>query len=712
MYNRSTPFRAPSQPLRHLLFAGLVALLLTAGVSLYHYGAAVRVDIDNLAIANSDSLQWTLAQLEVEYYQFEETLVRGSADSRVDLEDFSRKFDIFYSRAQTIRDGAGFRVVTETEAASAALSRLDRYLIETAAQIDAGPETLKQALPRLRQTTREMASEVRTISSYGVNALAERAKDQREQVFDSLIRLASLTAALLATVSAGFIITWWLWRYGRNQTQSLVFAKARLEAVIGTSIDAVIVVDQTGRVIEFNGAAEKVFGYTRAEAQGTLMHDLIVPHHMKAAHDAGFRRYRAGGVPRIAGHGLIGLQARRKNGSVFPAELSVTATRIGKKEIFVGYLRDITDRVAAEQELIDARDSAMAGERAQSEFVAVMSHEMRTPLNGLLGTLDLLVETPLDATQRRFVESMQKAGEILLSHVNNTLDVERLDAGKFSLVREPFAPMEVADEIVQTQAGAAAARGNQLVAVAEGRLPEAVEGDALRIRQVLINLVGNAIKFTRNGKISVEVEYHRDQGQLEYRVIDTGIGIPADQAERIFDDFVTLDPELSREATGSGLGLSIARRLMRAMRGEIGVESDVGKGSAFWITLPAPVVLPIPAPRAPLRLTPKPQAPEPVMASAEVEASGGGAVRLSANAPLLLTPGSAPPRAAAANRRLRRTMPPGCRRRTRRSMCWWWKTTTSTASSCARCCAAADTVSTRRATGSRAWKSPPGAAST
>ncbi|MFD2172525.1 hybrid sensor histidine kinase/response regulator [Rhodobacter lacus] len=652
MHNRSSPFRAPSQPLRHLLFVGLVVVLVTAGVSLYRYGEAVRAEIDNLAIGNSDSLQWTLAQLEIEYYQLEEALTHGSPESHVDLEDFSRSFDIFYSRVETIRDGAGFQAVTETAAAAAAMARLGDYLTKTAALIDAGPETLKIAFPALRAETRALVTEVRTVSSYGVRALAERARDQREKVFESLIRLASLAAALLATVSGGFVITWWLWRYGRNQTQSLAFAKARLEAVIGTSIDAVIVVDHNGRVIEFNGAAEKVFGYSRAEAQGALMHELIVPGHMKTAHDAGFRRYRAGGVPRIAGHGLIGLQARRKDGTVFPAELSVTATRIGKVEIFVGFLRDITDRVAAEQELIDARDAAMAGERAQSEFVAVMSHEMRTPLNGLLGTLDLLVETPLDETQRRFVDSMQKAGEILLSHVNNTLDVERLDAGKFSMVREPFAPMAVADEIVQTQAGAAAARGNLLVAQAEGRLPDAVEGDALRIRQVLINLVGNAIKFTRNGQISVEVEYHRDGGILEYRVIDTGIGIPADQTDRIFDDFVTLDPELSREATGSGLGLSIARRLMRAMRGEIGVESDVGKGSAFWITLPAPVVLSMPAPRPPPRLTPKPHAPS--MASAQSAAAsaaeaGSGAILVSANAPLLLTPqnGPVPPRGGA-----------------------------------------------------------------
>ncbi|SOC04842.1 PAS domain S-box-containing protein [Rhodobacter sp. JA431] len=638
MSDTSNPFRERPQVWRNILFAGLVVLIFGAVAGLYRYGVSVRSEIDTLAIANSDSLQWTLAQLEVEYFHLEAAMTRADPAVPKTLSDLSRDFDIFYARVNTIREGKGFREVLTSAPAITAITRIATYTDTTAKIFDAGPEALTEALPALRDATDEIMPIVRDLSLGGVRAFAERSMAQREQVFASLIRLASLTAALLVTLSGGFVATWWLWRYGRNQTRSLYFAKARLEAVISTSIDAVIVVDQEARVVEFNGAAEKVFGYSRNEAIGAPMTDLIVPHHMKTAHDAGFKRYRAGGVPRIAGHGLIGLQARRKNGDLFPAELSVTATRIGKHEIFVGYLRDITDRVAAEQELIDARDQAMAGERAQSEFVAVMSHEMRNPLNGLLGTVDLLSETELDDTQRRFVDSMQKAGEILLSHVNNTLDVERLDAGKFSLTRAPFAPIALADEVVQMQSGTAAARGNQLIAHVEGDLPTAVEGDALRIRQVLINLVGNAIKFTENGTVSIEVEYHRDQGLLEYRVIDTGVGIPPDQTERIFDDFVTLDPELSREATGTGLGLSIARRLVRAMRGEIGVESEEGKGSAFWITVPVPVVLSMPEelthPPRDLDLTVPPRPQAPLKWGDEPEPT----IHVSADAPLVLKP--------------------------------------------------------------------------
>lgn len=636
------PFLGSRRRLRPFLFAGLVVVFLGAVGALYRYGVMVQSEIDNLAIANSDSLQWTLAQLEVEYFHMDGALLRARPDAPETMAEFGRSFDVFYSRVHTILEGRGFASIVTPEVAGPEIGRIDAFLHETAELVDAGPEALAPALPALRDRAGALEDDVRKISLEGVREFASRAMAQRERVFSSLMLLASLTTALLAAITAGLVITWSLWRFGMRQTGSLSAAKARLEAVIGTSFDAVIVVDHEGKVLEFNGAAERVFGYSHDEAVGRNLNDLIVPEAMKAAKVAGFKRYRTGGVPRIAGHGLIGLQARRKDGSVFPAEISVTATRIGRKEIFVGYMRDITDRVAAEKELIDARDAAMAGEQAQAEFVAVMSHEMRTPLNGLLGTLELLRETPLDASQTALLASMQKAGEILLSHVNDTLDVERLDAGKLSLTREPFAPMSVLDEIVQMQAGAAAARGNRLSTRTAGRLPEAVEGDAMRIRQVLLNLVGNAIKFTRDGTITLEADYHRDQSQLEYRVIDTGIGIPAAETERIFDDFVTLDPELSREATGSGLGLSIARRLMRAMRGQIGVESDVGQGSAFWISLPAPVVLSLQAPVAPMPVVKAPAPPAPLAPNAAApgaapcSADGGPAQRLSTSVEVLV----------------------------------------------------------------------------
>ncbi|MBD3788099.1 MAG: PAS domain S-box protein, partial [Sphingomonadales bacterium] len=471
--------------------------------------------------------------------------------------------------------------MTNPDVASA-VERITRFTTQTAAIVDRGPEALRAALPALRLSTAARAEHVRTVSLQGLREFTEEAKLQRERVFLALVRLALLTTALLGVLTAGLIALWWLWRFGMRQARSLRAAKARLEAVIGTALDAVIVIDQDGRVTEFNPASERIFGYQRDEAIGRRLADLIVPRAQAAAHERGFRRYLETGEARIVGRGLISLEARRRDGSKFPVELSVSTTRIGKRQVFVSYLRDITDRVSAERELIEARDRAMQGERAKAAFVAVMSHEMRTPLNGLLGTLDLLRETPLNTEQGRFVQAMEQAGQILLQHVNDVLDVERLDAGKLSFQRTAFDPAALAAQLIEAQRDAAAARGNRMELETLGALPGALEGDPIRIRQVLLNLIGNAVKFTTQGLVRVEIEYHAAAAELEFRVIDTGVGISPEDAERIFEDFVTLDPAQSREHTGSGLGLGIARRIIQAMGGRIGVESEPNEGSVFW----------------------------------------------------------------------------------------------------------------------------------
>lgn len=580
-------------PVPAIVWAGLLVLGLLAAIGgIFRYSADVRTEIDHLAIANSDNLQWSLAQLEVEFDRLRITLLESAptaeAPTPAALSEIAQRFDIFYARVQTVLEGQRFRAVVSNVEVNRSVETLQAFVARTAATVDRGPAALAAALPELRAETAGLAEDVRRVSLQGLREFAEQAKVQRERVFNALVRLAALTTALLGVLTAGLIAMWWLWRFGMRQARSLRAAKARLEAVISTALDAVIVIDQEGRVTEFNPAAERIFGYRRDEAMGRRLGALIVPGSQIAAHERGFRRYLETGEARIVGRGLVSLEARRRDGSKFPVELSVSTTRIERRQVFVSYLRDITARVSAERELIEARDRAMQGERAKAAFVAVMSHEMRTPLNGLLGTLELLRETPLDAEQDRFVQAMEQAGQILLQHVNDVLDVERLDAGKLSFSRRAFDPITLVTQLIEAQRDAAAARGNRMEMQSLGPLPAAIEGDPIRIRQVLLNLIGNAVKFTNEGLVRVEIEYHPGPSEIEFRVIDTGVGIAPEDAARIFDDFVTLDPAQSREHTGSGLGLGIARRIVQAMGGRIGVESEPGEGSVFWLTLPAP----------------------------------------------------------------------------------------------------------------------------
>jgi CheY-like chemotaxis protein len=221
-----------------------------------------------------------------------------------------------------------------------------------------------------------------------------------------------------------------------------------------------------------------------------------------------------------------------------------------------------------------------------------MSHEMRTPLNGLLGSLELLEQGDLDAVQRRHLATLRLSGELLLHHVNDVLDISRLDAAAHSFALEPIDPAAILRDLAESQAAVAAAAGNVIEVV----LPEAdritLLGDPRRLRQALLNLLGNALKFTRSGRITLAFTTgaeNEDGLAVEFRVSDTGIGIAAEDQSRIFEDFVTLDASYGRAAEGTGLGLPITRRLVTAMGGCIGVESAPGAGSSFWIRLSLPV---------------------------------------------------------------------------------------------------------------------------
>jgi len=374
-------------------------------------------------------------------------------------------------------------------------------------------------------------------------------------------------------------------RRAKNQQQRMI--SDRLAAMIDTSLDAVVVADEAGKFVDFNGAAQAVFGYERADIIGASMSETIVPPALRAAHAHGMERYRMGDDARVVGKGRVQLQAMRKNGQVFPAEVSISAVQQGGSKLFVSYIRDISAQVAAEASLVEARDQALAGERAKAELLAVMSHEMRTPLNGVLGTLELLEDTELSAAQRELLRILRTSGQLLLAQVNDVLDISRHDARSLDLVDEPLDAVTIANEVAAALSQVATERGNTISVTSLSGPSLNIMGDSRRLRQVLMNIIGNAVKFTQNGQISIEVEQLEDQGDwLELRVADEGIGIDQKDIDRIFVDFVTLDAGYSRQAEGTGLGLGITQRLVIAMGGTMGVESEPGAGSLFWVRVP------------------------------------------------------------------------------------------------------------------------------
>jgi signal transduction histidine kinase/ActR/RegA family two-component response regulator len=260
--------------------------------------------------------------------------------------------------------------------------------------------------------------------------------------------------------------------------------------------------------------------------------------------------------------------------------LSRTASRARRRDrIIQARLAD-----AKKQAEVQAQRAEQAS-KAKSDFLAMMSHEIRTPMNGVLGFANLLLETPLNAEQREFVETVQRSGDALLTIINDVLDYSKIEAGRMTIERIDFDLYSVCDEVRQILRSAIAERGLSVILSYDAALPRRIKGDPVRIRQVVLNLAGNAVKFTERGAVRIEVS-RLDADQVKISVVDSGIGISEEQLNRMFRRFTQADSSTTRRYGGTGLGLAISKTLVELMGGTIGVHSEPGTGSTFWFTLP------------------------------------------------------------------------------------------------------------------------------
>ncbi|MCD9146724.1 hybrid sensor histidine kinase/response regulator [Pseudophaeobacter flagellatus] len=566
-----------------LFFLSLLILPLLA-VQAVRMGLEVVHRLDGLSTAATDNMQWVLSQAEVEHLKLQsETLL---VEEPADLANVRRQFDLYYSRINTFVEGPLFADMRDSDRGGKVLRRLQARRATLVELIDVPDAQLMQNRAEILAQLEDNGDEVRELALLGVSMQVKGAEGKRLNLFALLSRMAFVVVALVAALAITALLLGGMYRRGRDLARERSKALSRMEAMISSSLDAILVVDREGTILAFNGAAETIFGYSRDEAIGASMERLIIPPHLRAAHRVGMDRYWQTSEPRLVGNGRVQLEGLRKSGEVFPVEVSLSVSRSQADLVVVSYIRDISDRIAAEEALRRARDDALAGEQAKANLLTVMSHEMRTPLTGILGAVDLLHLTDPDEEQLRYLNAMQVSGELLLNHVNDILQLSSLEAGVASEEASAFDLRQILDGLIESQKAAASNRGNQLTLNYHIKDGDYVVGRMRALQQALLNLIGNAIKFTNDGRITVEVEHSASPGQIAFHVSDTGAGIAEQDQKRIFEDFITLDASFGRGSEGTGLGLAITRRIVDSLGGTITCESELGEGSLFTLTLP------------------------------------------------------------------------------------------------------------------------------
>ncbi len=372
-------------------------------------------------------------------------------------------------------------------------------------------------------------------------------------------------------------------------------SEARYRAMFSSVGQPIITIDESGVVDALNPAAERLFGYTAREVVGGSMARLL-PSAFSVAPDGRLEFYRSvgGSAPLSDVRDFVG---RRKDGSEFPVEVTLASWRDGDRRYYTGALRDITAQREIEASLRRAKEAADHANRMKSEFLATMSHEIRTPMNGVLGALALVDGPNLDADQRQMLDIANRSGHALLQIIDDILDLSKLEAGKVEVEPLDFDTRATLADIVQLLHPTASGRALSLEATVSPGVPDRARADVRRIRQVLVNLIGNALKFTDRGGVSVRVlleePVQADGGfALRFEVEDTGIGIPADVLPNLFRRFTQADSSTTRRFGGTGLGLAISRELVTVMNGRIGARSSEGVGSTFWFTVPCQAAAP------------------------------------------------------------------------------------------------------------------------
>ncbi|WP_039017078.1 PAS domain-containing hybrid sensor histidine kinase/response regulator [Halocynthiibacter namhaensis] len=562
-----------------LLFVLLAVLLGMLSFSLYR-------QVQNLSAAGDGNTQWSLAQLETEYFRYKQTLHHHDETQPFNANDVRLRFDILVSRYNLTQTGTLGRLTQGDPRFEQPKAVIVTFIRDSDAifQSDA---PLKDNLHLLLELAHLAETNIHELGVLGAQVVASASSVRRLAIKRQLAQTSATVVLLMAALFLVVIHMRHLYQKSQLADRMLRDTSRFLSATVEGSLDGIIIMDNLGNIIDFNPAAEMIFQWSRDDVIMKPLIEVAVPQRLRATLLEDVQRSLSNDEPPAVNSERLILTAQRASGQEFPIEFNITPASDQRGTHYIAYFRDISQRAENERHLIEARDTAERANQAKSRFVAMVSHEMRTPLNGMLGVFDLLSNTKTTDKQAEYIDMAQSSGEFLLEHINDALDIIRTDSVDQPRIRSPFIAYDLAAKVVADLTPLANEKDLQITMEGSGNTLVQTCGDVEAIRRILTNLLGNAIKFSQDGTILVALNITANAytADLQVSVTDTGPGISPDRLEEIFHDYTVFERPEGRQHHSHGLGLAISRRLAQSMSGTVQVNSVLGQGSCFTFTV-------------------------------------------------------------------------------------------------------------------------------
>ncbi|MDA9053415.1 response regulator [Planktomarina temperata] len=567
-----------------LVGLGLLTILLALMVS------KLFSDLQDLSVSKGNTqTRWHSSQFETQIADLDSILTENIANVDLQRDAIRQKINIVLSKLFVLKNDPYLLNFWENPGLGASgLMPLFQFETRAIAIADKPAQITTSDLLDLRDILRKARPVARKISLRGAELAGVQSTKRRTKFARQLTWTGGFAIGFLIMLASLLLLMDRMLLSAIRRAAALTASSKQLAATVAGSLDAIVIADSFSKIIEYNASAEGVFGWTRKEIIGRTMEDIFLPEGLRDTYKNAMNQPLLQDRSEAIYPTRFELSGRRKNGEEFPVELNMTFVKRNDDAIFMAYIRDVSDRKITEKALIEARDRAESADKAKSQFLAVMSHEMRTPLAGIIGIMDLLKTTKLSQKQDRYIQIATSSSTVLLDHINEALNITRIDVGKLELSSQEFNLPDLAETLVEVLEPLSNQKNLDLRLQLANNIKSNFMGDSHRIRQILTNLLGNAIKFTDQGNINFSITGSDgpETSFVHFIISDTGLGIAPENHQKIFEEFVAITQGDQSQVRGDGLGLHISRKIARLMGGDVMVKSDIGKGAEFTLSLP------------------------------------------------------------------------------------------------------------------------------